>query len=61
MQITLVNLVWKGEKSDSNTSRGKCIIKAGLFVVCLRLGDRSGCLNGVWKVELENKRLKIKN
>lgn len=39
MQITLVNLGWKGEKSGGNTDRGESIIKGDIFV-CWLFEDR---------------------
>lgn len=55
-----MNLGWEAEKSDRNKGKGECIIKGGILVVVfLRVEDKRGCLNAVWKVWVENKRLKM--
>lgn len=57
-----MNFGWEVEKSDRNRGRGECIIKGGILVVIfLRVEDKRGCLNVVWKVWVENKRLKMYN
>lgn len=56
LQITLVNLAWEIQAEENVSPR-----EVFLLFVCLRVRDIRECLSGVWKVWLENKRLKRQN